>query len=81
MRCDLDKPHGLVDEGVRGFGEKGIMAFAVNRFATDIQEDGNRQRRHCVERLVQYLPLDAPQHGAQPMGVDQAVCCVEPEAS
>ena len=30
MRCDLDKPHGLVDEGVRGFGEKGIMAFAVN---------------------------------------------------
>ena len=71
MRWDLDKPHGLVDEGVRGFGEKGIMAFAVNRFAADLQEDGNRQRRYGVERLVQDLPLDAPQHGAQPEGVNQ----------
>ena len=30
MPCCLDKPCGLTDEFVSGFGEKGIMGFAAN---------------------------------------------------
>ena len=73
MRCDLDKPHGLVDEGIRGFGEKGIMGFAVDRFAADLKQHGNRKRRYHLERPMYDLAADAFQHDSQTVGIDQPI--------
>ena len=72
MRCDLDKPHGLVDEIVRGFSEYGITTLAVDRFAANIQEHGHGQWRHRIKPHMHDLATDSLQQGSEAMGFDPA---------
>src|ERR1700674_1606656 len=65
-------PHGLVDEGRLRLGEQRLAGLAIDRFAADLQHHRHGQRGNMIERLVDDVPLDAPQHGAERGNIEEA---------
>ena len=53
MGLSLDKPLGLIHELLGSFGEKGIIPTALNRFAADLKQHRNGERRDPLEVAVQ----------------------------
>src|SRR5690348_3908424 len=64
--------HRLLDQLVRGFGEKRVRRFAIDGFAADLQQRRNRERRDVIERLVHDSALDARERLAEPPDIEQA---------
>ena len=54
------------------YGEKGVICFAINRFAADLKHYRHRQWRNLVERLVHDAALDPREQVGQPVDVDQS---------
>src|SRR5215831_3379217 len=65
-------PHCLPDQLRLGFRQQRFGALALDLLAADLEHDRNRERRDMVERLMDDSALDAREHVAEALNVEQA---------
>src|SRR6266849_1198589 len=64
-------PHGLVHQCRLGLGQKLFGRLAIYGFAANLQHRRHGKWGNAIERLVDDMPLDAAQHGAEPADVEE----------
>ena len=63
--------HRLFDEFIGGFRQQLVGRFAINRLAADFQHHGNGERRNVVEFPMGDSALNAGEHIAQSLEIEQ----------
>src|SRR5690242_13340279 len=63
--------HRLLHQLCFGFRQDCIACFAVDLLATDLQHDGNRERRDMVECFMNDSPPDTREHLAESADIEK----------